>query len=404
MRKYWFWIGVLLAQMVVLWAEEPESLYLTWLHDPTTTMTIQWHSSEGEADVYYQKAGDGGWVKEEGTVGFSKGDLVVHSIELQGLESGSDYVFQIGKEGKEYRFRTMPKTTERPVRFVVAGDAYFHLYLLRKMNIQIAKTDPDFVVVGGDIAYTNGHVTLFKGKDWEIRRWGTFLNEWKKLMVTSDGRLIPMVVVVGNHDLKRSYVQEEKNAGLEVKEEKPVLFYELFAMPEKGVAYRVLDFSNYLSLILLDTGHSYSIKGQCAWLEETLASREHVVNKMAAYHVAAYPSVYRYDSSIASKIRAYWVPILERFKVRTVFEHHNHAYKRTHRIKEGKVDPDGVVYLGDGAWGVSARKPISAKKTWYLAQSAQKNCFWQVTILNDQCYIKSYDITGKVIEDLEEAL
>ncbi|HSW85991.1 MAG TPA: metallophosphoesterase family protein [Rhabdochlamydiaceae bacterium] len=390
----------------VLYAQDPDSLYLTWTQDPTSTMTVQWHTPKEEREtlIYYQKIGSDVWKDRAGNCkDISNSRLAIHTIELEGLESGADYVFHIGNEQKKYHFRTMPRNTDKPVHFVVAGDAYFYLYIFRKMNAQIAKKDPDFVVIGGDIAYTNGHVTFFKGKDWEMKRWGTFFQEWKEQMVTSDGRLIPMVIVLGNHDLKRPYARED-NQGNKIPAKEP-LFYELFAMPKKDTAYRALDFGDYLSLILLDTGHSAPIdKEQLNWLKEALSEREHRVNKMAVYHVSAYPSVYRYEGSVPTKIRTYWSPLFEQYGVRTAFENHNHAYKRTHRIKDGKVDPEGVMYLGDGAWGVPPRKPISAKNSWYLAKSAQKNCFWNVTILNGQCYFTSYDIHGQIIEDLREAL
>jgi 3',5'-cyclic AMP phosphodiesterase CpdA len=273
------------------------------------------------------------------------------------------------------------------MRFVAAGDAYYYERIFKKMNAQIAKTDPDFIVVGGDIAYTNNHWTLFKGKGWEERRWGTFFSEWKKSMVGVDGRLIPLVAVLGNHDIKKG------GEGIP-------LFFQLFAMPEKLKAYRTLNFGTYLSLIILDTGHFTPIRGeQTTWLEGMLkrAGRDRGYT-LVAYHIAAYPSVYQYDGAAPSMIRREWVPLFEEYGVDTAFEHHNHAYKRTYRIKEGKVDASGVQYLGDGAWGVSPR--AVNKGLWYMAKSAKLNCFWLVTLDNNTCTFESRDIRGRVIETI----
>ncbi len=273
--------------------------------------------------------------------------------------------------------------------FVVGGDAYFYLAKLRKMNRQIAARDPDFVVVGGDIAYTNGTRAVLKGKGWEIKRWRTFLKEWKEQMVTSDGRLIPIVPVLGNHDIKA--------IALNPKEEL-FLFYELFALPEKGVSYRTLDAGNYLSLFLLDTGHTYHIEGlQAKWLEKSLAARENVSYKMAAYHIGAYPSVYSFHGRTPKKIRSEWSPLFERYHMNAAFEHHNHAYKRTYRMKDGKIDPDGVLYLGDGSWGVSPRKP---KRMWYLEAAAQTNAVCLVTLRPKECRVEAVDNQGDVIDSV----
>ncbi|MFI5334781.1 MAG: fibronectin type III domain-containing protein [Chlamydiales bacterium] len=367
---------------------DPSALYLSWKGDPTSTMVIQWHTTlkKKEMQVSYQRDGEKEWKKETGTaIRLRKSSVLVHTVELTGLEPDTVYYFHFGQRNKPYKFRTCPRILDRPLQFAVAGDAYFYLYPLRKINKQMARKDLDFVVVGGDIAYTNGHKSLFKGKDWESRRWQTFFQEWKKEMVAPDGRLIPMVVIVGNHDVKGHSPQN--------------MFYSLFALPNAS-SYRSFDFGNYLALFCLDTGHLESIEGrQKAWLDGSLASSTSLY-KLAAYHVAAYPSVYRYDSRVAALIRQEWVPLFERHHVKLAFEHHNHAYKRTHPIKEGKIDPEGIVYLGDGSWGVSPRKPKTPADYWYLARSAQINCFWMVKIDKSGCSVKSIDREGKTIEEL----
>jgi hypothetical protein len=270
---------------------------------------------------------------------------------------------------------------------VVGGDAYFYLSTLRKMNRQIAACDPDFVVVGGDIAYTNSRKAFMKGNGWEIQRWRTFFKEWKSQMVTSDGRMIPLMPVVGNHDIKAVALKQKS---------KDFLFYKLFAFQEEGVPYRVFDAGNYLSLFLLDSGHTYHIEGQqTAWLKKHLSCRENIPYKMAAYHISGYPSVYPYRGTGAKRIRNEWSPLFERYHLNVAFEHHNHAYKRTHPMKAGKIDPDGVVYMGDGSWGVSPRKP---KKLWYLDAALQSNAVCLVTLTSEVSRIEAFNLQGNVID------
>jgi hypothetical protein len=66
----------------------------------------------------------------------------------------------------------------------------------------------------------------------------TFFHEWSKTMVTADGRLIPIVPVVGNHDVPCGQVDPKKNY---------VLLYQFFAFKEEGSPYRTLDLSDYAS-------------------------------------------------------------------------------------------------------------------------------------------------------------
>jgi hypothetical protein len=362
------------------------------MHDPSTTMTVQWQTVDKKprSEVAYREVGQQTWLIAEGIYGrVPKANLLVHTVELQGLKPGGDYEFRlVGKKG-QYRFRTLPDKLQRPVRFVVGGDAYFYLATLHKMNAEIAAADPDFVVVGGDIAYTNATRAVFKGKGWEIKRWRTFLKEWKDQMVTSDGRMIPILPVLGNHDIKAAAL---------TRKDQHFLFYHLFAMPEWGIPFRVFDAGNYLSLFLLDTGHSYHIEGmQTKWLEDRLATRENIAYKMAAYHIGAYPSVYPFKGRTPRLIRSEWAPLFERYHLNVAFEHHNHAYKRTHRLKEGKIDPDGVIYMGDGSWGVSPRKP---KRLWYLDAAAQKNAVCLVTLEPGQSRVEALAIDGSVIDSV----
>ena len=208
-------------------------------------------------------------------------------------------------------------------------------------------------------------------------------------MVTSDGRMIPIVPVLGNHDVRASTLKPMSHH---------FLFYELFAMPEKGMPYRVLDAGNYLSLFLLDSGHTFHIEGQqTQWLKQALCERENVPYKMAAYHVAAYPSVYPYLSHSSKKIRSEWNPLFERYHLNVAFEHHNHAYKRTFPLKGSKVDPDGVIYMGDGSWGVTPRKP---KKLWYLASTAQVNAVCLITLDSQRAVVEALDIHGDILDSV----
>ena len=89
----------------------PDTLFLTWNADPTTTVCIQWVGPEPTAKTairYVPRAGD---VWQNGGIAtkpFPDTDLKVHRCELTGLAPGTDYYFQIGTNSPVYRFRTMP--------------------------------------------------------------------------------------------------------------------------------------------------------------------------------------------------------------------------------------------------------------------------------------------------------
>ncbi len=370
----------------------PLILYLTWMHDPMTTMTIRWQSIDSkdfDSAVIYRKKGEKVWhEKEGGRFKLQDAEFYLHTVELDGLEPDGEYEFRLAGRKGQYCFRTLPQRLTRPVKFVVGGDAYFYLYLMRAMNERIAACDPDFVVVGGDIAYTNGRSSIFNRKGWELRRWRTFFKEWKKSMVTSDGRLIPILPVLGNHDLRHCSLKPKTHE---------LLFFDLFAL--KDSTYQVIDAGDYLSLFLLDSGHYFNVSGrQTEWLKETLAQRESTPYKIAAYHISAYPSVYPFNKKISRELRREWCSQFERYHLQIAFEHHNHAYKRTHPIKNGKIDPDGVIYMGDGSWGVNPRKP---NDSWYLKEKACANAVCVVTLSGEKGKVDALGLLGKAIDTVD---
>ena len=166
-------------------------------------------------------------------------------------------------------------------------------------------------------------------------------------MTTKEGRLIPFLIVPGNHDILPDHYE---------------LFFTLFAFPQKQL-YRSMQFGNYLTLFLLDTGHFQPVEGrQTVFLKKALAAAANIPYKFAVYHEAAYPSYYPYNGITPKKIRTHWVPLFEEYHLTAAFENHNHAYKRTYPIKANQIDPDGVTYFGDGSWGVTPRGPSDQ---WY---------------------------------------
>jgi len=384
-----------------LMAREPAAIYLTWVKDPSTTMVVQWlaPAGAGQSELEYQARGQAAW---QGAKGFSQlvEGFEVHRVYLEGLTADAAYLFKVQGSRREYGFKTMPQKLNRSIKMVVGGDVYYAgaSEVFHRMNRMIAFEKPDFVVMGGDLAYTVGTKNLLKGPKWAMTRWQTFLRDLQREL-GQEGRLIPILFLVGNHDVTKPKNWPKNGT------EKPELFYQLFTFPEEGKAYRALDFGNYLSLVMLDTGHTWPIEGgQTTWLAEALRARQEMPYRLAIYHVAAYPSYYPFTGDREELIRKNWVPLFEKYQVPFAFEHHNHTYKRTYPIKEGKINPSGVTYLGDGSWGVLPRQVKSPHQAWYLAKSASVNSCYIVTLTEEKCLIEAKNSKGSVIDQIEVSL
>lgn len=354
-----------------------DTLFLTWQGDPTTTMTIQWLSSSSTPTVIRYAAlatmnksqnipsglpplaAPSPELKTPWQTTFSRchqfgrTDLKVHRCELTHLQPGREYLFQIGNHLGLYRFRTMPSRAVDTFTFVSGGDCGIGPPALASNQIA-ARQDPYFVLIAGDLGYDNGVSAATAIQ---------FIKNYSSQMVDSQGRLIPLITCLGNHEVRGGYRGRRSDA---------TYFFPLFDGLYRDTTYNVLDFGDYLSLVLLDSGHVSSVDGeQTDWLENVLKARQDCPHLIVAYHVPAYPSVRSPQSLIGwgtgELQRQHWCPLLERYGVDAVLEHHDHVFKRTHPLLDGLRSNYGLAYLGDGSWG-KLRTPASPEKRPYLAR------------------------------------
>ena len=384
-------------------AFDPIALFLTWQRDPTTTMTIDWHlkASEGGREVLqYQADGSSGeWLEKTGAGHpFPFSDRRIMRVELTGLEPATTYHFRFGDDSRVFKFHTMPTHARKPIRFLAGGDTRHSQIMMENMNREALRYDPDFIVWGGDLAYANGRNDL-------IDRWYEWFEAIKETLITAEGRAVPIVLAPGNHEVLGGSHRNHENYEQtdEWRERIAPYFYGLFAFPGHP-GYGVLDFGDYLSLVLLDSAHTNPIHGeQTEWLKEVLAERKGRPHILPVYHVPAYPGVRDFNVSYSQQVRELWLPLFEEAGVRVAFEHHDHAYKRTLPLREGEVAPDGIVYLGDGAWGVEVRPVHPVDQTWYLARSEAVHHAIVVTLhgAHDHYLVVAPD--GQVVDEYPES-
>ena len=365
-----------------------DTLFLTWQRDPTTTMTVQWIGPAAAEDPRIGFGPAGKKTTGESVVArqrpYPMTDLRVFRAELTGLSPGTEYQFQIGDHAPVHRFRTMPAKATDSFQFVSGGDCDVNPHAIAN-NILAAKQDPMFALIGGDLGYDDGK---------KVDKSLGFIRNYSRHMIDSEGRLIPMVVCIGNHEVNGGYGKPRKDAP----------FY--FALHDGLYAERsfaTLDFGDYLSLVLLDTAHVAPINGeQTDWLDRSLAERAERPHLIAVNHVPAYPS-YRKSEGAGDKEgtgelnRKHWCPLFERHNVSVVLEHHDHTFKRTHPLKDGRVNSNGVLYLGDGSWG-KIRVPHTPAELPYLAASSKSYHMTLHRLEGADCFHLALEENGRVVD------
>jgi hypothetical protein len=334
----------------------PDTLILTWQQDPTTTITIQWVGPETSqpTTIEYATLETPIWqIARTSSTPFTNTNLKVHRCQITQLKPDTEYQFHLGNPDDRFRFRTMPAKATNSIQFVSGGDSGVNLHAIRS-NILAANQEPYFALIAGDLAYDNG-------KSPEV--FLQFLRNYHEHMVDPVGRSIPLIACLGNHEVNGGYNK--------TRAESPQ-FLSLFDGFYAERTYGVFDIGNYLSLVLLDTGHIAPIGGeQTDWLARTLAERQDRPHLIVANHVPAYPS-YRPPEGVnggagtGDEQRKNWCPLFERYNVDVVLEHHDHTFKRTYPLINGMKDKQGIVYLGDGSWG-KLRIPKQPESRPYLA-------------------------------------
>ncbi|NDD58069.1 MAG: metallophosphoesterase family protein [Chlamydiae bacterium] len=377
--------------------QEREIIYLSYVSDPTCSITIQWwvpNNKKLAESITYRKKGEDRWVDFSAT---SKVALnipyEIFRADLTDLKPDTEYEFLVKDFSKVYSFKTLPDSLSKGnLKVGIGGDIYSLEQNFVKMNRCISDKNLDFVILGGDITYDLYLPSFFKDKHRQEKRWLSFFQHWSDSMTDPKGRKIPLVPVVGNHDVPKG----RKNPHTH-----DISFYKVFAFPEKNKSYRSLDIGSYLAVFLLDTGHTFPIKGeQTTWLKQALAQRKDYPFKIAVYHISAYPSVYKYSKWLPREIRRYWCPLFEEGGLQVAFEHHNHAYKKTYPITNEKIDlVNGVIYVGDGCWGVKPRKTHSS--AWYLEKKEQQTCFNVLSLSEKLSEIEVYNAEGRLIDNIK---
>lgn len=362
-------------------------------------MTVNWVDLYPQSPdiIHLRPLGTEAWVEHQGrSHAVEPSSIERHIVELAGLTPETTYELAIAsvptKPEQIWRFRTMPAEHQRPIRFVTGGDMMHSRERVDAMNRQASRLDPDFALLGGDLAYANGV---------DARRWIDWFESWTLTATAADRRLIPIVVAIGNHEVRGGYNGK-------IPESAPY-FYGFFTLPEDR-SYYALDFGSYLSLVVLDSGHTQSVAGdQAAWIAPTLETRADQRFLFVCYHYPAYGTTKAptgglpIDATVSQAIREHWVPSFERFGVSAIFENDHHNFKRSVRLRQHQRDDEnGLLYLGDGAWGVATREVPPPEIAWWLEKAEPRNHLWSVELRPDgTATLNAVDKEGVVFDTVE---
>lgn len=367
------------------------STYLTWDNEDTaTTMVVKILTLEkpknprllfGTAVQMMKQTNRFASPTDERNI--SGTPIFITSFSLTELSPDTTYFFNYKDDthqaSSEESFRTLP-ADDKNVEFLSGGD------MSASSNIatiaQSAVTDDTMAyVIGGDIAYDDGKTSNYKL--W--LKWFTYMNT---AIRAPNGRLIPMILALGNHEANSSSSKDPFS--------KLPFFTHLFLQNDGGTYFK-RQLASHTTLFALDSGHFASHSGpQKLWLEKELSSTTSE-NKMAVYHVPLYPTYRSESGSFTQAGRKHWLPLFDAHNLTVSFENHDHNLKRTHMLRDNKqVQSGGTVYVGDGCWGVGTR---TVNKRWYHHLAESKLHVWRVQASATRVSLEAVGKNGVIYDE-----
>tara|TARA_R100001143_G_C3361063_1_gene135829 strand:- start:12441 stop:14063 length:1623 start_codon:yes stop_codon:yes gene_type:complete len=312
----------------------------------------------------------------------------LHRVELTGLKPGTTYSVLLKSDriaSNPFTFRTAPKDREA-FTFIVGSDTQSETEERKQMTAHAATLDPEFIMMSGDL--------VMRGLS-EVE-WDNWFDEWHELMVTDDGRRVPIIPAMGNHDV-RGWIMGDFEIDA-------AFFANRFNLPEPQ-NYYALEYGDGFLIITLDSGHTsafdellewfpntgYYEGGQHKvrsshdgqqrdWLEQTLKDHRNNTWKMIHYHINAFATSQQYWESQRYGRRIMhqsWIPLFEEYGIDLIHEGHGHRLKRSHPVKDGEIHEEGVTYIGEGGWGTHMSMP---DPLWFVADKGNEHHFWQISL------------------------
>ncbi|NOY29573.1 MAG: metallophosphoesterase family protein [Planctomycetes bacterium] len=327
---------------------QPIQWRLIWLTDPATSATLSWSTTiAGKVHRVHLRETNGETktlveAQRNGRYSGKSPELYYHHAHLTKLKPATEYHVTLesdGKQSPEMFFMTAP-AEKVPVSLLFGADSRSGHKERRLMNAMLASMvaesyQADRVPI---LALAHGGDFILSGD--RLDQWSRWMSD-HELTVGPEGRLLPIIPTRGNHDFGE-------------------LFNEVFSFSaEERTNYYALNLSPEIRLVTLNT--ETSVAGdQTHWLKSELeASRPAHRWLLVQYHKPAFPAVKPPWINLT-----HWVPLFEKYNVDLVCEGDGHNIKRTPPIRNMKIDPTGVVYIGEGGLGVGQRTPKTSR--WYL--------------------------------------
>lgn len=361
----------------------PDRVILNITKDPSTMAAITWRSnSAATAYVEYAVADARPAFAAKVTRVTAKAapllDVCHHSFTLTHLQPDTLYTYRVGNDNgwsEWLQFRTAATTGK--LSFIYLGDAQvgirpFWSRVVRKAYAQLPAAQ--LIIHAGDL------VNRANNDD----EWG----QWFEAGGYIHGS-VPSLVTPGNHE----YTHEDGLPHLSVHWKKQ------FTLPENGTGLDELEGSVFytdiqgvrfisLNTMMMEEATSESLlRAQQQWLEQALSSNPHAWTVVTMHH----PVFSTKKGRSNEKVKTWFKPLFDQYKVDIVLQGHDHAYGRGMQ----QIAPYGTTYVVS----VSGSKMYDYEKMeWADIVTGHLQMYHLVTIDRNRLDFRAYLATGELFD------
>lgn len=313
-----------------------QSKGFTWMSSPLaedSSAVVQYakkkdYEHKGISSLKTQKANGHNQVFS-GELDIKKNGIVrVNEVELQKLQQDTTYVYRVG-DGEHWsefmEFTTLKR--KQNFEFAVLGDTQSpsDLSHFNKILGDLNKKDLSFMVHVGDLIDESS-----KFKQWDDSL--EAISQYTTIKATD------LVTALGNHE----YMGDADGS----------LAKAIFSLPENGPAsdkggtYSV-DYNNMHIAVLGFATDVKILNEQLEWLKQDMNSSDKPWKVLVTHKPPYYTNPFGGNEIMKEKIP----PIADELGIDLVFSGHDHSYGRTKKLKAGKEDTNGTVYVVAGTTG-----------------------------------------------------
>ncbi len=395
----------------------PQGVHLGWeLPDVNHTMSITWYTDAAETAtaVHYDTESRGGAVEMYMYSAEADGPVTIigrddeaegftYTATLTGLDAGVTYYFICGgPDGftEEFAFRTLPENPER-LLFIVNGDTRQGSLDFPEGRNTIAalqsQHDPWFLI----------HVGDYIERAFDADEWKEYSRHLEEYFVGPSGHLIPIVPVIGNHEVGRT---DAPDGGytvpatgfyeFELMMSDARLYYQFMSMPAPYRWYWI-DLAPYLRFFGLNSetysNPVYPESEQYGWFVDALNQSEEVTWKIAGFHRPPFDEYGGFDKSVP------FMPLFDQYHVNIAVSGHEHFYARTQplnpTLSPGSVYPYDLATVHVIPGGGGAPLSQAYPEWWHAAGPVSQYSYSVFDVSADDIHVTAYDDTNRMIDE-----